>query len=245
MDTDKVVDDDESKKVELDNPKRVDDEYPNYIDDDYESSVETDPRWGRELNSDGEPIYSPEPADPNHVYNAADALFADSDDDEWLDSLGPFTRMQNCNSTEGLRLNGVSPTLGDANSVSNAGMPIERGLNPQVNETCTPLPPKQLLSIVGTTTPNRAQVARTQSNPIPQPSPLSRVKTTTTHCAQVARVQSNPVPQPSPLFRVETNTSHGAQTARIQSNPIQNMGPHDQGQAKRLKQNEVIYFLFG
>ena len=123
-------------------------------------------------------------------------------------------------------------------------MPIEHGLNPQVNETSTPLPSKQLLSIVGTTTPNRAQVARIQSNPIPQPSPLSRVKTTTTHRAQVARVQSNPVPQASLVSHVETNTSHGAQAARIQSNPIQNMGPHDQGQAKRLKQNEVICFFF-
>ncbi|CAO2825126.1 unnamed protein product [Amaranthus hypochondriacus] len=147
----------------------------------------------------------------------------------------------NCNSTEGLRLNGVSPTLRDANSVSNAEMPIERGLNPQVNETSTPLSSKQLLSIVGTTTPNRAQVARIQSNPIPQPSPLSHVKTSTTHRAQVARVQSNPVPQPSPLSRVETITSQGALAARIQSNPIQNMGPHDQGQAKRLKQNELTW----
>ena len=87
MNTGKVLDDN--------NPKRVDDDYSNYVDesdDDYESSVETNPRWGRELDSEGEPIYTPEPDDPNHVYNLIDAVFAESDcEEEWLDSLGLFT----------------------------------------------------------------------------------------------------------------------------------------------------------
>ena len=79
MNTDKVLDDDNPKMVFVDNPKRVDDDkptrvdndYPNYPDesDDYESSVETNPLWGRELDSKGETIYTPEPNDPDHVYN--------------------------------------------------------------------------------------------------------------------------------------------------------------------------------
>ena len=73
MNTAKILDDDSRKRVDLDNPKRVHDDYPNYpdeSDDDYESSVETNPRWGRELDSKGEPNYTPEPNDPNHVYNS-------------------------------------------------------------------------------------------------------------------------------------------------------------------------------
>ena len=96
MNTAKILDDDSRKRVDLDNPKRVHDDYPNYpdeSDDDYESSVETNPRWGRELDSEDEPIYTPRPDDPNHVYNSIDVVFAESDceQEEWLDSLGPFT----------------------------------------------------------------------------------------------------------------------------------------------------------
>ena len=98
MNTGKVLDDDSPKRVDLDNPKRVDDDYPNYpdeSDDDYESSVETNLCWGPELDSEGEPIYTPETDDPNHVYNSIDAVFAkiDCEQEEWLDSLGPFTSM--------------------------------------------------------------------------------------------------------------------------------------------------------
>ena len=74
MNTAKIVDDD--------SPKRVHDDYPNYpdeSDDDYESSVETNPCWGRELDSEGEPIYTPKSDNPNHVYNSIDAIFAESD----------------------------------------------------------------------------------------------------------------------------------------------------------------------
>ena len=68
MNTAKIVDNDSPKRVDLDNPKRVHDDYLNYpdeFDDDYESSVETYPRWGQELDSEGEPIYTPELDDPN------------------------------------------------------------------------------------------------------------------------------------------------------------------------------------
>ena len=68
--------------------------YPDESYDDYETSVETNPRWGRELNSEGEPIYTPETENPNHVYNLIDVVFARSDcEEEWLDSLGPSTSM--------------------------------------------------------------------------------------------------------------------------------------------------------
>ncbi|XP_057546086.1 uncharacterized protein LOC130825072 isoform X2 [Amaranthus tricolor] len=98
MNTTKIVNHDSPKRVDFDNPKRVHDDYPNYPDkseDDYESFVETNPCWGRELDSEGEPIYTPEPDDPNHVYNSIDAVFAESDceKEEWLDILGPFTRL--------------------------------------------------------------------------------------------------------------------------------------------------------
>ena len=79
MNTAKILDDDSPKRVDLDNPKRVHDDYPNYPDesnDDYESSVETNPHWGRELEYEGEPIYTSEQDDPNHVYNSIDAVFA-------------------------------------------------------------------------------------------------------------------------------------------------------------------------
>ncbi len=75
---------------------------PKYYDDDYydsyESSVETDPKWGRELDSEGEPIYTPEPdwpENPDREYIVADALFCNSDceEEEWLDKLGPFSSM--------------------------------------------------------------------------------------------------------------------------------------------------------
>ena len=75
---------------------------PKYYDDDYydsyEPSVETDPKWGRELDSEGEPIYTPEPhcfENPDYEYIAADALFCNSDceEEEWLDKLGPFSSM--------------------------------------------------------------------------------------------------------------------------------------------------------
>ena len=46
-------------KSPLKNPKSYDDEFFDSYDDDC-SSVETDPKWGRELDSRGEPIYTPE-----------------------------------------------------------------------------------------------------------------------------------------------------------------------------------------
>ena len=74
------------------NPKYYDDDYY----DSYESSVETDPKWGGELDSEGEPIYTPEPdLNPDREYIYADAVFSNSDceDEEWLDKLGPFSSM--------------------------------------------------------------------------------------------------------------------------------------------------------
>ena len=73
---------------------------PKYYDDDYygsyESSVETDPKWGRELDSEGEPIYTPEPdLNPDREYTSIDAVFSNTDceDKDWLDKLGPFSSM--------------------------------------------------------------------------------------------------------------------------------------------------------
>ena len=63
-----------------------------YYDD--STSLETDPKWGRELDSEGEPIYTPDPYDwENHEYTSVDAVFSNSDceEEEWLDKLGPFS----------------------------------------------------------------------------------------------------------------------------------------------------------
>jgi hypothetical protein len=58
------------------------------------TSVETDPKWGRELDSEGEPIYTPDPYDwENHEYTYVDAVFSNTDceEEQWLDKLGPFS----------------------------------------------------------------------------------------------------------------------------------------------------------
>ena len=63
----------------LSNPNYYDDEfYDSY--EDGESSVETDPKWGRELDSEGEPIYTPEPIlNPDREYTSVDAVFSNTD----------------------------------------------------------------------------------------------------------------------------------------------------------------------
>ena len=64
--------------------------------DDECSSVETDPKWGGELESEGEPIYTPE-VDmwPDRKYSSIDTYFSNTDceDEDWLDKLGPFSSM--------------------------------------------------------------------------------------------------------------------------------------------------------
>ena len=68
------------------------DEYFDYYDD--SASVETDPKWGRQLDFEGEPIYTPEPEMyPDRKYSSADAVFSNTDceEEDWLDKLGPFS----------------------------------------------------------------------------------------------------------------------------------------------------------
>ena len=69
---------------------------PNYYDDEFFDSVETDPKWDRELDFEGEPIYTPEPdLYPDREYFSLDAVFSNTDckDEDWLDKLGPFLSM--------------------------------------------------------------------------------------------------------------------------------------------------------
>ena len=68
---------------------------PKYYDDEC-SSVETDPKWGREQDSEGEPIYTPKPdLYPDRDYSSIDAVFSNTDceDENWIDKLGPFSSM--------------------------------------------------------------------------------------------------------------------------------------------------------
>ena len=59
------------QKLHLENPKYYDDEC---------SLVETDPNWGRELDSEGESIYTPEPnLWPDHEYSSTDVVFSNTD----------------------------------------------------------------------------------------------------------------------------------------------------------------------
>ena len=63
-----------------------------YHDD--STSVETDPKWGRQLDFEGEPIYTPElEMYPDRKYSSADAVFSNTDceEEDWLDKLGPFS----------------------------------------------------------------------------------------------------------------------------------------------------------
>ena len=78
------------------NPKSglssFEDEYFDYYDD--STSVETNPKWGRQLDSEGEPIYTPEPEMyPYREYSSADVVFSNTDceEEDWLDKLGPFS----------------------------------------------------------------------------------------------------------------------------------------------------------
>ena len=82
-------------KSPLSNPKYYDDESFDSYDDEC-SLVETDPKWGRELDSEGEPIYTPEPElYPDRDYSSIDVVFSNTDceDEDWLDKLGPFSSM--------------------------------------------------------------------------------------------------------------------------------------------------------
>ena len=82
-------------KSPLSNPKYYDDE-SFYSYEDECSSVETDPKWGRELYSEGEPIYTPEPnLYPVRDHSSVDVVFSNTDceDEDWLDKLGPFLSM--------------------------------------------------------------------------------------------------------------------------------------------------------
>ena len=72
--------------------KSFEEESFDYYDD--STSVETDPKWGRELDSEGEPIYTPEPdMYPDREYSSIDAVFSNTDceEEDWLDKLGPFS----------------------------------------------------------------------------------------------------------------------------------------------------------
>ena len=66
-------------KSPLKNPKSYDDEFFDSYDDDC-YSVETDPKWGRELDSEGEPIYTPE-VDlwADREYSSIEAYFSNTD----------------------------------------------------------------------------------------------------------------------------------------------------------------------
>ncbi|XP_057528195.1 uncharacterized protein LOC130806949 [Amaranthus tricolor] len=89
----------------LNNPKTAINSYKEdySYDDDYEffdsyedgySSVEIDPKWGKELDSEGEPVYTPEPdLFPDREYSSVDAVFSNTDceEEDWLDKLGPFS----------------------------------------------------------------------------------------------------------------------------------------------------------
>ncbi|CAO2829664.1 unnamed protein product [Amaranthus hypochondriacus] len=79
----------------LSNPKYYDDDLFDSYEEDY-SSIETDPKWGRELDSEGEPIYTPKPdLNPDREYTSVDAVFSNTDceDEDWLDKLGSFSSM--------------------------------------------------------------------------------------------------------------------------------------------------------
>ena len=61
-----------------------------YYDD--STTIETNPKWGRELDYNGEPIYTPEPdLYPDHEYSSIDVVFSNTDceEEDWLDKLGP------------------------------------------------------------------------------------------------------------------------------------------------------------
>ena len=82
-------------KSPLLNPKYYDDKFFDSYEDDY-SSVETDPKWGRELDSKGEPIYTPElDLYPDREYSSVDVVFSNTDceGEDWLDKLGSFSSM--------------------------------------------------------------------------------------------------------------------------------------------------------
>ena len=82
-------------KSPLLNPNYYDDEFFDSYEDDY-SLVETDLKWGRELDSEGEPIYTPEPdLYPDREYSSIDVVFSniDCEDEDWLHKLGPFPSM--------------------------------------------------------------------------------------------------------------------------------------------------------
>ncbi|CAO2837698.1 unnamed protein product [Amaranthus hypochondriacus] len=66
-------------KSPLSNPNYYDDGFYDSYEDD-ESSVETDPKWGKELDSEGEPIYTPEPdLNPEREYTCVDVVFSNTD----------------------------------------------------------------------------------------------------------------------------------------------------------------------
>ena len=82
-------------KSPLANPKFYDDEFFDSYDDEC-SSVETNPKWGRELDSEDKPIYTLK-VDlwPNREYSSIDVYFSNTDceDEDWLDKLGLFSSM--------------------------------------------------------------------------------------------------------------------------------------------------------
>ena len=82
-------------KSPLSNPKYYDDEFFDSYENEC-SSIETDPKWGRELDSEGETIYTPEPdLYPDRDYSSIDTVFSNTDceDEDWLDKLGSFSSM--------------------------------------------------------------------------------------------------------------------------------------------------------
>ena len=82
--------DDENSKSSL---KSFEKEYFDYYADD-STFVEMDPKWGRELDSEGEPIYTPEvDLRTDCEYSFIDAIFSNTDceEEDWLDKLGPFS----------------------------------------------------------------------------------------------------------------------------------------------------------
>ena len=76
-------------KSPLLNPNYYDDEFCDSYENDY-SSVETDSKLGRELDSEGELIYTSEPdLYQDREYSSVDAFFSNNDceDKDWLEAI--------------------------------------------------------------------------------------------------------------------------------------------------------------
>ena len=73
--------------------KSFEEEYFEYYVDD-STFIETDPKWGRELDSEDEPIYTLE-VDlwAEREYSSIDAVFLNTDceEEDWLDKRSPFS----------------------------------------------------------------------------------------------------------------------------------------------------------